>query len=130
MRISDWSSDVCSSDLTLGGLATIKRGTTASVISKYNIQPVVDIYASTQGRDLGAVAGDVQNAVAALKKDLQKGSTVTVRGEYQTMNTAFNGLAFGLIGANVLIYLNIDGNFNTWMNPPYITGPLMGPRAP
>src|SRR3546814_4271904 len=59
---------------TLGGLATIKRGTTASVISKYNIQPVVDIYASTQGRDLGAVAGDVQNAVAALKKDLPKRS--------------------------------------------------------
>src|SRR3546814_9629120 len=107
MRSSDCGSDVCSSDRalitrpvasgsdgdpqTLGGLATIKRGTTASVISKYNIQPVVDIYASTQGRDLGAVAGDVQNAVAALKKDLPKGSTVTVRGQYQTMNTAFTG---------------------------------------
>src|SRR3546814_11148018 len=102
----------------------MKRGTTASVISKYNIQPVVDIYASTQGRDLGAVAGDVQNAVAALKKDLPKGSTVTVRGQYQTMNTAFTGLAFGLIGAIVLIYLIIVVNFQSWIDPLNIIGAL------
>src|SRR3546814_1801856 len=70
---------------TLGGLATIKRGTTASVISKYNIQPVVDIYASTQGRDLGAVAGDVQNAVAALKKDLPKGRSEEHTSELQSL---------------------------------------------
>lgn len=109
---------------TLGGLGRISRDTTASVVSKYNIQPVVNIYAATQGRDLGAVAGDVQAAIAAVEAELPKGSTVTIRGQHATMNTAFTGLALGLIGAIVLIYLIIVVNFQSWVDPLVIIGAL------
>jgi CzcA family heavy metal efflux pump len=102
---------------TLNGLARISRDTTASVVSKYNIQPVVNLYGTTEGRDLGAVVADVQAELAALAGEVPKGSTVTVRGQYQTMNTAFTGLALGLIGAIVLIYLIIVVNFQSWIDP-------------
>ena len=109
---------------TLGGLGQISRGTTASVISKYDIQPVVNLYASTQGRDLGAVVGDIEEAIAALEADVPEGSQVTVRGQYATMDAAFAGLALGLIGAIVLIYLVIVVNFQSWVDPLVIIGAL------
>ncbi|WP_176594520.1 efflux RND transporter permease subunit [Sphingobium sp. EM0848] len=101
----------------LGGLATIRRSNTAPVVSHYNIAPVLDIFATTQGRDLGAVAGDVQRAIKSLEKHLPKGTTVTIRGQYATMNTAFSGLGWGLAGAIVLIYLLIVVNFQSWVDP-------------
>ncbi|MFW2851381.1 efflux RND transporter permease subunit [Sphingomonas sp. TX0543] len=101
----------------LGGLADIRRSNTLPVVSHYNIQPVVDIYASIQGRDLGAISGDVQRAIKSLEKELPKGALVTVRGQYATMNTAFSGLGFGLAGAIVLIYLLIVVNFQSWLDP-------------
>ena len=113
-----------SSPQTLNGLARISRDTTASVVSKYNIQPVVNLYATTEGRDLGAVVADVQAAMSALSAEVPKGSTVTVRGQYQTMNTAFTGLALGLIGAILLIYLIIVVNFQSWIDPLVIIGAL------
>ncbi|KQX25530.1 MULTISPECIES: efflux RND transporter permease subunit [unclassified Sphingomonas] len=101
----------------LGGLASIRRANTVPVVSHYNIEPVLDIFATTQGRDLGAVAGDVRSAIKALEKDQPKGVTVTIRGQYATMNTAFSGLGFGLLGAIVLIYLLIVVNFQSWVDP-------------
>jgi multidrug efflux pump subunit AcrB len=101
----------------LGGVATIARSNTVPVVSHYNIQPVLDLFATTQGRDLGAVAGDIQRAIRALAKEQPKGVTVTIRGQYQTMNTAFSGLGFGLVGAIVLIYLLIVVNFQSWVDP-------------
>ena len=101
----------------LGGLATITRSSTVPVVSHYNIAPVLDLYATAQGRDLGAVAGDIQRAIKALEADLPKGSLVTIRGQYATMNTAFSGLGFGLAGAIVLIYLLIVVNFQSWVDP-------------
>lgn len=101
----------------LGGLATIRRSNTVPVVSHYNIAPVLDIFATTQGRDLGAVAGDVQRAIQSLEKELPKGTTVTIRGQYATMNTAFSGLGWGLAGAIVLIYLLIVVNFQSWVDP-------------
>ncbi|MEK9212920.1 efflux RND transporter permease subunit [Sphingomonas sp. 2378] len=101
----------------LGGVADIRRSNALPVVSHYNIQPVLDIYATTQGRDLGAVAGDVQRAIASLSADLPKGAGVTIRGQYATMNTAFAGLSFGLLGAIVLIYLLIVVNFQSWVDP-------------
>ena len=101
----------------LGGIAGISRSNTVPVISHYNIQPVIDLYATTQGRDLGAVSGDVDRAIKSLEKELPKGATVTIRGQYATMNTAFSGLAFGLAGAIVLIYLLIVVNFQSWLDP-------------
>ncbi|MDF2639126.1 MAG: AcrB/AcrD/AcrF family protein [Novosphingobium lindaniclasticum] len=101
----------------LGALATVSRSTTAPVVSHYNIAPVIDIYGTPQGRDLGAVAGDVQKAIDELKAEAPKGSTITIRGQYQTMNTAFSGLGWGLLAAVVLIYLLIVVNFQSWLDP-------------
>ncbi|WP_285020908.1 efflux RND transporter permease subunit [Novosphingobium sp. fls2-241-R2A-195] len=101
----------------LGALASLTRSSTTSVVSHYNIQPVIDIYATTQGRDLGNVAAAVQSAIDSLEKEQPKGSSVTIRGQYQTMNTAFSGLGFGLLGAIFLIYLLIVVNFQSWVDP-------------
>ncbi|SEJ28291.1 heavy metal efflux pump, CzcA family [Sphingobium sp. AP50] len=101
----------------LGGLASIVRSNTFPVVSHYNLAPVLDIFATTSGRDLGAVAGDVDAAIQSLSKELPKGTIVTIRGQYATMNTAFSGLGFGLIGAVVLIYLLIVVNFQSWVDP-------------
>ncbi len=98
----------------LGGLATIRRGVTDAVVSHYNIKPLYDIYANTQGRDLGAVATDINRIIKATARDLPKGSTVTLRGQVSTMNDAFSGLLLGLVGAIALIYLLIVVNFHSW----------------
>jgi CzcA family heavy metal efflux pump len=98
----------------LGGIATIDRGVEANVVSHYNIEPEFDIFATPQGRDLGAVAGDIQKIIQSTGKDLPRGAIVTVRGQVPTMNTAFTGLLLGLVGAIVLIYLLIVVNFHSW----------------
>jgi multidrug efflux pump subunit AcrB len=101
----------------LGGLGVISRTQGAAVVNHYDIQPVIDIYATTQGRDLGGVARDIQTVMKAHAAEAPKGSTVTLRGQVTTMNTAFSGLIFGLIGAVVLIYLLIVVNFQSWLDP-------------
>ena len=101
----------------LGGLGRITRGAGSAVVNHYDIQPVVDIYATTQGRDLGAVAREIQKVMKAHAAEAPKGSTITLRGQVQTMNTAFSGLIFGLLGAVVLIYLLIVVNFQSWTDP-------------
>ncbi len=101
----------------LSGLATLQRSSTVPVVSHYNIQPVIDLYATTQGRDMGAVAGDIQSAIKALAKSQPKGVTVTIRGQYETMNKAFSGLGLGLAAAIVLVYLLIVVNFQSWADP-------------
>jgi len=85
-----------------------------AVYSQYNILPLVQIYGTTQGRDLGAVAADVQNVIDAKAKDLPKGVQAVLLGQVRTMNSAFSGLLFGLLGAIVLIYLLIVVNFQSW----------------
>jgi multidrug efflux pump subunit AcrB len=101
----------------LGGIANITRTTSNAVVSQYDIQPMVQIYATPQGRDLGAVAADVRTAMADTAKDVPKGSTVVLLGQVQTMNSAFSGLLFGLLAAIVLIYLLIVVNFQSWSDP-------------
>ncbi len=113
----------------LGGLGTIRRSTAAAVISHYNIAPVVDIFATPNDRDLGAVSGDINAVLAALKDQAPKGATVTLRGQYATMNSAFSGLGFGLIGAVLLIYLLIVVNFQSWLDPFVIITALPGALA-
>ena len=102
---------------TLGGLGEVHESRTAAVVSHYAIQPAIDIYATTQGRDLGAVAGDIQHVIDATRDQVPKGATVTLRGQVQTMNAAFSGLILGLAGAVVLIYLLIVVNFQNWIDP-------------
>ncbi len=86
-------------------------------MSHYAMQPAIDIYAATQGRDLGAVAGDIQKIVRDTAHQVPNGATVTLRGQIETMNSAFSGLLFGLAGAVVLIYLLIVVNFQSWLDP-------------
>jgi multidrug efflux pump subunit AcrB len=101
----------------LGGIANITRSTSNAVVSQYDIQSMVQIYAAPQGRDLGAVAADVKTAIAETAKEVPKGSSVVLLGQVQTMNSAFSGLLFGLLGAIVLIYLLIVVNFQSWSDP-------------
>jgi multidrug efflux pump subunit AcrB len=101
----------------LGGIATISRATSNAVVSQYDIQSLVQIYATPQGRDLGAVAADVRTAMADTAREVPKGSSVFLLGQVQTMNSAFSGLLFGLLAAIVLIYLLIVVNFQSWSDP-------------
>ena len=101
----------------LGGIASITRSSSNAVVSQYDIQSLVQIYATTQGRDLGSVAADINKVIADTKADVPKGSNVVLLGQVQTMNSAFSGLLFGLLGAVVLIYLLIVVNFQSWSDP-------------
>ncbi|TDY21356.1 multidrug efflux pump subunit AcrB [Paraburkholderia sp. BL6665CI2N2] len=101
----------------LGGLATVDRTTSNEVVSQYNIQPMVEIFATTQDRDLGAVSADIQRVVHQNAGTLPKGSSIALLGQVQTMNSAFAGMLFGLLGAVVLIYLLIVVNFQSWADP-------------
>ncbi len=101
----------------LGALSTIERGTGTAVASHYNVQPVIDIFAAVQDRDLGAVGDEINKIVAEAKKDLPKGTSLSVRGQMETRETSFTGLYGGLVFAIVLVYLLIVVNFQSWTDP-------------
>jgi multidrug efflux pump subunit AcrB len=101
----------------LGGIADIRRTQSSAVVSQYDISPMVEIYASTQGRDLGAVSADIQKIMAQNDKDKPKGSIVALVGQTATMNSAYTGLLFGLLGAIVLVYFVVVINFQSWTDP-------------
>ena len=102
---------------TLGAIADVKRTVTPAVYSQYDIQPMIQIYGTTQGRDLGAVAADVQRIVDETAAQVPRTAHVVMLGQVKTMNSAFSGLIFGLIAAIVLIYLLIVVNFQSWADP-------------
>ena len=108
----------------LAALGSFSRGTTQSVVSQYNIQSVVNIFGTPQGRDLGAVGADVLRAIASVDAERPPAITVTLRGQYQTMATAFAGMGWGLLGAVVMIYLLIVINFQSWLDPFVIVAAL------
>jgi multidrug efflux pump subunit AcrB len=101
----------------LGGIADIRRSHGNAVVSQYDISPMVEIYATIQGRDLGAVSSDIKKITAQNDKDKPKGSIVALVGQTATMNSAYSGLLFGLLGAIVLVYLLIVINFQSWSDP-------------
>jgi multidrug efflux pump subunit AcrB len=113
----------------LGGLAQITPGPSPGVVSHYNVQPVIDIFGAVQGRDLGALAGDIDRVLQATRKDVPHGSYVVLRGQVHTMTSAYNQLYFGLAGAIVLIYLVIVVNFQSWLDPFIIITALPGALA-
>ena len=113
----------------LSNIATITHDTDALVISHYNIQPTYDIYAGTQNRDLGGVSSDISRVLKSVTKKLPRGSTVTVRGQVQSMNTSFSGLTFGLLGAIVLVYLLLVVNFQSWLDPLVVVSGAPGALA-
>jgi multidrug efflux pump subunit AcrB len=102
---------------TLGGLATFKRNVGNAVVSQYDIQPMVQIHASTQDRDLGAVAKDLRKILEDTKDQVPKAASVVMLGQAYTMDRAFTGLFFGLLGAIVLVYLLIVVNLQSWTDP-------------
>jgi len=108
----------------LGALGTLHREPSPAVVSHYAIEPVYDIYATTQGRDLGAVATGIRHAIKTTAAQAPKGATVSLRGQVQTMDQAFSGLVLGLAGAIVLIYLLIVVNFQSWVDPAVIVSAL------
>ncbi|MGA3189516.1 MAG: efflux RND transporter permease subunit [Bryobacteraceae bacterium] len=101
----------------LGDVATMSRGSGLAVVSHYNIRRVVDIFGSIQDRDLGAVGNDITKIVDANRKNLPRGMTVLIRGQYSTMQTSFAGLLGGLALAIVLVYALIVVNFQSWLDP-------------
>jgi multidrug efflux pump subunit AcrB len=132
--LSDLSNVPLTSDSTktpqyLGGLARITPGPSPGVVSHYNVQPVIDLYGSTQERDLGAVAGDIERVIHDTQAQLPRGTHVALRGQVQTMTSAYRQLYIGLIGAIVLVYLVIVVNFQSWVDPFIIVSALPGALA-
>ena len=113
----------------LGGIADIQRSHGDAVVSQYDIAPMVEIYATPQGRDLGAVSTDIQKIIAQNDKDKPKGAIVALVGQTATMNSAYSGLLFGLLGAIVLVYFLIVINFQSWSDPFVIITALPGALA-
>jgi multidrug efflux pump subunit AcrB len=101
----------------LGGIADIQRDHADAVVSQYDISSMVEIYATTQGRDLGSVSGDIRKIIAENDKDKPKGAIVALVGQTATMYSAYTGLLFGLLGAIVLVYFVIVINFQSWSDP-------------
>jgi CzcA family heavy metal efflux pump len=101
----------------LASLASLSRGSELSVVSHYNVAPVIDIFGSVQGRDLGGVSKDIFSIINASQKQLPRGSQIIVRGQIQTMRASFMGLLTGLAFAIVLVYLLIVVNFQSWLDP-------------
>jgi multidrug efflux pump subunit AcrB len=101
----------------LGALARVSRGTGSIVASHYNTQPILDIFAGVQDRDLGGVARDIGRILADTADAVPKGTRVIARGQMQTMKNSFSGLYGGLALAVVLVYLLIVVNFQSWLDP-------------
>jgi multidrug efflux pump subunit AcrB len=108
----------------LASLASLQRGTGLASESHYNIAPVIDIYGSVQGTDLGSVSREIDRIVARNEKNLARGSRVVVRGQIQTMRSSFQGLIAGLAFSIVLVYMLIVINFQSWLDPLIIISAL------
>ena len=113
----------------LGNLVQASTTARPAVVSHYNVQPMINVYAAVDGRDLGAVSDEVAKRVKELGKDLPRGSHIVIRGQVQTMKSSFTGLGFGVVGAIVLVYLLIVVNFQSWLDPFIIITALPGALA-
>ncbi len=113
----------------MGNLVQLSPVTRAATVNHYNVQPVIDVYASTQDRDLGAVAADTDKVIARFNGQLPRGTHIVVRGQVATMRSSFIGLGAGLAGAILLVYLLIVINFQSWLDPFIIIAALPGALA-
>ena len=101
----------------LADLASFSRGSEMAVVSHYNVEPVIDIFGSVDGRDLGGVARDITPILNRNRKDLPRGSQINILGQIDTMNQSFVGLLSGLGFSILLVYLLIVVNFQSWLDP-------------
>jgi multidrug efflux pump subunit AcrB len=110
----------------LGNVASMERTTSAAVVSHYNVQPVFDVYATVDGRDLGGVADEVAKIVKEYEKKIPRGSFISMRGQVQSMNSSFFSLGVGVLFAVLLVYLLMVVNFQSWLDPFIIIMALAG----
>ncbi|AKM39382.1 RND transporter [Burkholderia contaminans] len=101
----------------LGNLVQVRSTANPAVITHYNIRPAIDVYVSVEGRDLGAVAGEIDRIVSDARATLPRGTELTMRGQIETMRTSYIGLGAGVAMAIVLVYLLIVVNFQSWLDP-------------
>jgi multidrug efflux pump subunit AcrB len=113
----------------MGNLVQINPTVRPATVNHYNVQPIIDVFASTQDRDLGAVAADTQDVLKTFEGKLPRGTHIVVRGQVATMRSSFIGLGVGLVGAIVLVYLLIVINFQSWLDPFIIITALPGALA-
>ena len=109
-----------------GNLATLERSESPVIVNHYNVQPVFDILANVQGRDLGGVADDIQKVLTEFQSKLPRGSFLSMRGQVQSMNSSFVGLGAGIAFAIILVYLLMVVNFQSWTDPFIIVMALPG----
>ncbi|WP_374544764.1 efflux RND transporter permease subunit [Rhodoblastus sp.] len=108
----------------LGAVAEIGRGESNAVVSHYSVQPVLDIFATNSGRDLGAVSADIRKIIDEFSASRPRGTRIVLRGQTETMNSAYSQLYGGLALAVALIYLLIVVNFQSWTDPFVIVAAL------
>ena len=113
----------------LSNIVTVGRGIAPTIVNHYNVQPVMDVYANVDRRDLGSVGAGVEKIVAEMTPKLPRGTTIDVRGQYLTMQNSFYRLSLGMIFAVVLVYLLMAVNFQSWMDPFIILMALPGALA-
>ncbi len=113
----------------LDNLASLQRTTSAEIESHYNVQPVIDVYASPDRRDLGGFAADVNRIVDRVRQSLPRGTTIELRGQVDTMQTSFTRLGLGMVFAILLVYLLMAVNFQSWLDPFIILTALPGAMA-
>jgi multidrug efflux pump subunit AcrB len=110
-------------------LCTLERRPTPAIVSHLNIQPVYDIFANVQGRDLGSVASDIETIVDEYKEKMTPGNTIIISGVVSNMKVAFKKLGFGFIFAIILVYFIMVINFQSWLDPFIITLAIPGALA-
>jgi len=113
----------------LGNLVQLQPVARPVVVNHYAVQPVIDVYASTQDRDLGGVAAETDKIIKDFNGHLPRGTHIVLRGQVSTMRSSFIGLGVGLLGAIVLVYLLIVINFQSWLDPFIIISALPGALA-
>jgi multidrug efflux pump subunit AcrB len=113
----------------LANLATISRTNGPTVISHYNVLPVIDVFGGVSGRDLGGVLRELRPLIEQARSELPRGSFIMLRGQAETMHSSFAGLGLGLVMAIVLIYLLLVVNFQSWLDPFIIITALPGALA-
>ena len=113
----------------LENLAGVSRGVAPEIVSHYNTQPVFDIYTNIDRRDLGSVGTAVEKIVAEESRKVPRGTSIEVRGQYDTMQSSFTRLGFGLAFAVILVYLLMAVNFQSWLDPFIILMALPGALA-
>jgi multidrug efflux pump subunit AcrB len=113
----------------MGNLVQLTPVTRAASVNHYNVQPVIDVYANTQDRDLGSVARATDKVIQTFNGRLPRGTNIIVRGQVSTMRSSFIGLGAGLAGAILLVYMLIVINFQSWLDPFIIIAALPGALA-